>query len=144
MLVVTQPAGCGLVQPLWMLQRIGVQSAFLRRMVHTDRWLGRLPCQTAWDGARKETGYIWLDSGKNIILQAPYNSVTAEIGPVEPFIKIEPGVPDGLCVCSDGSLWVAQWGGGRVCRFDADGRLACELRLPVSQPTSCAVDREIA
>jgi sugar lactone lactonase YvrE len=82
------------------------------------------------------------DSGKNIILQAPYNSVTAEIGPVEPFIKIEPGVPDGLCVCSDGSLWVAQWGGGRVCRFDADGRLACELRLPVSQPTSCAVDAE--
>jgi sugar lactone lactonase YvrE len=53
----------------------------------------------------------------------------------------EEGMPDGLTVAEDGSIWVAVHGGGRVDVFSSDGaKLGC-ISLPVSQPTSCAFDR---
>jgi sugar lactone lactonase YvrE len=48
-----------------------------------------------------------------------------------------PGIPDGLTVDADGGVWVAFFGGGRVCRFDAAGRLDLEVVLPVALVTSC-------
>lgn len=47
------------------------------------------------------------------------------------------GWPDGMTVDSEGGLWIAQWGGGRVCRYLADGTLDSIVRVPVSQPSSC-------
>lgn len=47
------------------------------------------------------------------------------------------GSPDGMTVDSEGCLWIAQWGGARVCRYSADGALLATIRMPVSQPTSC-------
>lgn len=38
---------------------------------------------------------------------------------------------------SRGFLWIAHWGGGRVSRFDPDGRLDREIRLPALQITNC-------
>ena len=82
------------------------------------------------------------DSGKSAVFQATFDAERGTMGTLQHLISPQYGTPDGLCVCVDGSLWVALWGGGRVCRFDADGRLADEIALPVSQPTSCAVDSE--
>lgn len=47
------------------------------------------------------------------------------------------GYPDGMTCDQEGCLWVAHWGGSRVSRFAADGRLLEAVSLPVSQPTSC-------
>jgi sugar lactone lactonase YvrE len=47
-------------------------------------------------------------------------------------------VPDGLCVDSEGCLWVALWGGGRLVRIAPDGQLLSTLPVPVVQPSSCA------
>jgi D-xylonolactonase len=47
------------------------------------------------------------------------------------------GGPDGMTVDSAGCLWIAQWGGWRVCRYAPDGSLMATIRLPVSQPASC-------
>lgn len=57
-----------------------------------------------------------------------------------PFVNLSPdnGVPDGLCVDGDGHIWVALWGGGAVRRYRPDGTLEREVRLPVSNVTSCA------
>jgi sugar lactone lactonase YvrE len=47
------------------------------------------------------------------------------------------GIPDGLTVDANGGVWVAFFGGARVCRFAPDGRLDLTVGLPVSQVTSC-------
>ncbi len=50
----------------------------------------------------------------------------------------EPGVPDGLAVDSAGFVWSARCRGWKVVRYDPDGTVAAEIRLPVECPTSCA------
>ncbi|MFO1106625.1 MAG: SMP-30/gluconolactonase/LRE family protein [Amaricoccus sp.] len=45
------------------------------------------------------------------------------------------GSPDGAIVDSEGALWCANWGGGRVLRILPDGRIDAEIALPVRQPT---------
>jgi sugar lactone lactonase YvrE len=47
------------------------------------------------------------------------------------------GYPDGMTTDSEGFLWIAVWGGSKVCRFAPDGMLERTLELPVSQVTSC-------
>lgn len=47
------------------------------------------------------------------------------------------GLPDGMTTDAEGSLWIAHWGGGRVSRFDPDGRMERSIALPVSQITNC-------
>jgi sugar lactone lactonase YvrE len=56
------------------------------------------------------------------------------------FVQFEEawGYPDGMCADSEGGIWIAHWDGGRVSRFDPDGRLERAIALPVSRPTSCA------
>ena len=43
--------------------------------------------------------------------------------------------PDGACVDSEGFLWNAIFGGGRVVRYAPDGRIDRVIELPVSNPT---------
>jgi sugar lactone lactonase YvrE len=47
------------------------------------------------------------------------------------------GSPDGMTFDSEGGLWIAQWGGSRVCRYLPDGSLDAVVHLPVSQVSSC-------
>jgi sugar lactone lactonase YvrE len=49
-----------------------------------------------------------------------------------------PGNPDGATVDAEGFIWNARYGGGTLARFAPDGRLDRLVRLPVSQPSSCA------
>lgn len=55
------------------------------------------------------------------------------------FVEIEPaeGLPDGLGVSADGSVWVALWGGGAVHGYSPDGRLHTIVELPVTQVSAC-------
>lgn len=54
------------------------------------------------------------------------------------FLRFEEGwgVPDGMTCDAEGGLWVAHWGGARVSRFTADGRLDRAIELPASQITN--------
>lgn len=54
----------------------------------------------------------------------------------------EMGYPDGMTVDVEGGLWVAQWGGGGICRFHPDGRLDRRIPLPAPQVTSLAFGGE--
>ena len=48
--------------------------------------------------------------------------------------------PDGMCVDMEGMIWVAQYGGEKVCRWDPEsgGKLE-EIRMPVKNVTSCCL-----
>jgi sugar lactone lactonase YvrE len=55
----------------------------------------------------------------------------AEVGDVA-------GNPDGLTVASDGSVWVALYGGSAVRGFNRSGEVVDVVELPVTNVTSCA------
>jgi sugar lactone lactonase YvrE len=52
------------------------------------------------------------------------------------FARVAGGVPDGMAVAADGSLWVALADGGRVLAFAPDGSLRQELPVPLPMVTS--------
>ncbi len=56
------------------------------------------------------------------------------------FLQFGPGDgnPDGMTVDSEGCLWIAFWGGSCIRRFSPVGERLQTVRLPVSQPSSCA------
>jgi L-arabinonolactonase len=54
----------------------------------------------------------------------------------------EPGFPDGSTVDSDGCLWNARWGAGRVVRHAPDGAIDRVIEVPASQPASVAFGGE--
>lgn len=53
-----------------------------------------------------------------------------------PFSTVGPGAPDGLCVDTEGGVWVARYTGHRVQRHDPDGTITDVVELPVSRPTA--------
>jgi len=52
------------------------------------------------------------------------------------------GVPDGLTVDSEGFIWSARWDGWKVSRYDPQGKLEREIKVPVRFVTSCAFGGE--
>lgn len=52
------------------------------------------------------------------------------------FADLDDGGPDGLAVDSDGFVWVADYLGGCVARFDPDGKLERRLEVPAKAVTS--------
>jgi len=59
------------------------------------------------------------------------------VGPWRKFAELgSAGVPDGLKVASDGSVWVADARGGRVAVFNADGSHRNDVKVPLPMVTS--------
>ncbi len=58
------------------------------------------------------------------------------LSPHRAFAEIEGGIPDGLAVAEDGSVWVAIAFGGRVDVFEPDGRLRATIPVEIPMVTS--------
>jgi sugar lactone lactonase YvrE len=100
------------------------------------------------DGVTISNGLAWSVDGRTLYyIDTPtqridafsFTPATGEIRDRRPLIRIpsEAGAPDGMTIDAEGGLWVALWGGGAIHRY-LDGQLERVIRLPVSQPTSCA------
>lgn len=51
--------------------------------------------------------------------------------------------PDGMCVDLDGALWIAEYGGSKVCRWNPEtGEKQMEITMPVTNVTSCCLGGE--
>lgn len=63
------------------------------------------------------------------------------IGNPEPFIDLKSDnlTPDGAIADSEGCIWNAQWGAGRVARYDPNGRFIEAVKVPTAQVTCPAL-----
>jgi sugar lactone lactonase YvrE len=95
-----------------------------------------LPNGLGWNP--EDTTMYLIDSMTNTLLGASFHPNEGEVGEFTSVCRIDPGLPDGLAVDVDGSIWVAIWGGAEVRRFNPAGELTGIIPMPVTQPSSCA------
>ncbi len=51
------------------------------------------------------------------------------------------GSPDGMCMDQDGMLWIAEWGGGQVSKWNPNnGEMISRIKLPCPNVSSCCLD----
>ena len=89
-------------------------------------------------GMSPEGDVMYLtDSLARTIFRATFSAADGAIGPLEPFIDTSgrPGVPDGMAVAIDGSIYSARWGGAAIDRYDPAGTLVEVLPVPMTQPS---------
>ncbi|MGG5819939.1 SMP-30/gluconolactonase/LRE family protein [Falsiroseomonas sp. HW251] len=80
----------------------------------------------------------FADTLANRIDAFDFDAVTGALSNRRPFAEGGPGAPDGSAIDTEGCLWNARWGAGRLIRFRPDGSIDREVPLPAIQPTSCA------
>jgi sugar lactone lactonase YvrE len=92
-----------------------------------------------WASEKNEMYYI--DSPTREIWQFAYDPASGRLSnkSVVVSIPVEEGIPDGMTIDRNDNLWVAHFGGGRVCCYaSSNGEKISEILLPVSNVTSCA------
>jgi sugar lactone lactonase YvrE len=111
--------------------------------LETDRTVS-----TALEGVTISNGLQWsADSSLAYYNDTPTGRVdvfdfdgdTGAFSHRRPFAVVpeDAGKPDGMALDAEGGVWVALWEGGRVHRYDPDGRLSEVVELPASRTTAC-------
>ena len=83
----------------------------------------------------------FIDSLTRQVTAYDYDAASGAIANPRAVVTLpqDSGVPDGMTVALDGTLWVAHWGGGRVTRWHpTTGALLQTIPVPANLTTSCA------
>jgi sugar lactone lactonase YvrE len=88
-----------------------------------------------------EDKMYFIDTPTKKVAQYKYNLDTGDMSFEKYIINIDGnGWPDGMCVDLDGNIWVAEWEGGRVRKWDVNtGQVLDEITVPCSRVTSCCL-----
>ena len=89
-----------------------------------------------------DNSYLYfIDTPTKKVAQYQYNLETGEATFDRFIIEFtEEGWPDGMCADIDGMLWVAEWEGGKVCKWNPNtGKKLSEIKLPCKRVTSCCL-----
>jgi sugar lactone lactonase YvrE len=92
----------------------------------------------AWNA--DETIMYYVDSTTQCVFSYEFNAEDRELSGKKVVIEIprNEGVPDGMTIDTEGMLWVAHFGGGRISRWDPHAsRKLEEILLPVTNVTCC-------
>ena len=83
----------------------------------------------------------FIDTPTKKVAQYTYDLETGDISFDKHIVEIDGnGWPDGMCVDIDGNIWVAEWEGGRVRKWDINtGQAINEIELPCPRVTSCCL-----
>lgn len=91
-----------------------------------------------WSADQKYMYYI--DTPSREVKRYKYDSNTGDIefDGIAVVIPKEQGVPDGMCIDTNGNLWIAHWGGyGVYCWDPQTGELLCKITVPAPNVASC-------
>ena len=100
--------------------------------------------RTVSDGVTLTNGLSFSPDGRTLYhsdsriqtVRAYEVSPTGDVSGWRSFAKIPEGIPDGLAVAEDGSVWVAIADGGEVRVYEPDGRLRDAIAVPLPMVTS--------
>ncbi|XP_043853776.1 regucalcin isoform X2 [Dromiciops gliroides] len=84
--------------------------------------------------------FYYIDSLSYSVDAFDYDLQTGKIANRRSVYKLEKEehIPDGMCIDTEGKLWVACYNGGRVIRLDPEtGKRIQTVLLPVEKTTSC-------
>lgn len=112
---------------------------------------GDMTCRRMEEGVTISNGIAWSPDGKtmyytdtptHVIWAYDYDNGTGSIKNRRVCVEIANGEggPDGFTVDAEGTLWVAQWGGWQVGRYDPlTGRKLGQISVPAAHVSSCAL-----
>lgn len=83
----------------------------------------------------------FTDTMTRRIMQCDYDAESAHVSKIRIFVELPEryAYPDGSVIDSQGCLWNAQWGAGRVAQYAPDGSLLRMVRVPVKNPSCPAL-----
>ena len=81
---------------------------------------------------------FFVDSRNDAIYRYPFDDETGRLGDRGLFVDTTdlPGIPDGIEIDSEDTLWCAFWDGGQIVGFDRDGEAREAIAVPAIRPTS--------
>jgi sugar lactone lactonase YvrE len=84
------------------------------------------------------TVHYSVDTTPGTIWARPYDAATGNVGARASVVCLGDGSPDGLCVDTDGNLWVAIWGAGEVRCYTPGGERLATVTVPAPHTSSVA------
>lgn len=101
--------------------------------IDDDLWLSN---GLAWsvDGA---TLYS-VDTLAGVVRARDYDVASGAVGPRRDHLTITDGLPDGICLDTEGNLWIAIWGAGQVRCYGADGVVRHVVEVDAPHTSSVA------
>ncbi len=83
---------------------------------------------------------FFIDSPTREVWAFAFDASDSSISQKRTVVRVphELGIPDGMCIGSDDTLWVGHWGAGAVCHWDPkDGHLIEKVDTGCPHTTSC-------
>lgn len=84
----------------------------------------------------------FIDTPTKKVAKYAYDVVTGDVEFISNVIEFKgEGSPDGMCIDKKGMLWIAEWGGGCISKWNpSTGKKIEEIKLPCNNVTSCCFD----
>jgi len=85
---------------------------------------------------------FYIDTPTKKVVKFNYDLINGYISNKTDLIEFNSeSVPDGMCIDSNQNLFIAEWGGSCISKWDSNnGKLLERYQLPVLNITSCAID----
>ena len=84
----------------------------------------------------------FIDTPTKKIAKYAYDLATGDVKFIAYVVELKgDGFPDGMCINKDGMLWIAEWGGGCISKWNPlTGEQIDSIKLPCKNITSCCFD----
>jgi len=102
--------------------------------------IDNVTCSNGLVWNKSNTLFYYIDSLKYNVVVFNFDLESGSLSDPRVLINFpkELGLPDGMSIDSNGNLWVAIWGSGKIFKIDSiEGKILREIEVPASQVTSC-------